>query len=73
MNQIIRFYFQDPNDIALINRLLSEQNEFVLSCIDVYESDRDQENLVENLVRIVNKSRQMGVNSSEQLTHNFFH
>ena len=42
-------------DIEVLRKLIAEENEFVFSSFDVYESDRDQSELVDSLMRAINK------------------
>ena len=44
-------------DIEILKKLISEENEFVFSAFDVYESDKDQGELVDSLMRAINKNR----------------
>jgi hypothetical protein len=43
--------------LDLLNQLILEENEFVLSCFEVFDSDRDYENLIDSLQRILNKHK----------------
>jgi len=49
LNSLTRYHFKDKDDIELLNRLITEENEFVLSCFDVFDSDKDHENLIDSL------------------------
>lgn len=42
-------------DIEVLQKLIAEENEFVFSAFDVYESDRDQNELVDSLMRAIHK------------------
>jgi hypothetical protein len=55
VNSLAKYHFNDKDDVDLLTRLINEENEFVLSCFDVFDSDRDYENLIDSLQRIVNK------------------
>lgn len=44
-------------DIEILKKLISEENEFVFSAYDVYESDKDQTELVDSLLRAINKKK----------------
>jgi hypothetical protein len=55
VNSLAKYHFNDKDDVELLNRLINEENEFVLSCFDVFDSDRDYENLIDSLQRILNK------------------
>jgi hypothetical protein len=60
VNSLTRYHFKDKDDIELLNRLITEENEFVLSCFDVFDSDKDHENLIDSLQRILDKYRAQG-------------
>lgn len=60
VNSLTRYHFKDKEDIDMLNRLIQEENEFVLSCFDVFDSDKDHENLIDSLQRILDKSRNLG-------------
>lgn len=49
MNSLTRYHFTEKEDIELLNKLIQEENEFVLSCFDVFDSDKDHENLIDSL------------------------
>jgi len=61
VNNIASTYTQDREDIELLQKLIEYENEFVLSAFDVFESDQDQENLLDSLLRIVAKYKRMGI------------
>ena len=42
-------------DIEVLKKLIADKNEFVLSAFDVFESDRDQAELVDSLMRAIKK------------------
>ena len=60
VNSLFRYHFKDKDDIELLNKLIQEENEFVLSCFDVFDSDKDHENLIDSLQRILDKCKSMG-------------
>jgi hypothetical protein len=37
----------------MLNKLIQEENEFIISAFDVYDADKDTENLVDSLFRIL--------------------
>lgn len=43
------YHFSNKDDIELLNRLIQEENEFVLQCFDAFDSDKDHENLINRL------------------------
>ena len=49
VNSLTRYHFSSRDDIELLSKLIQEGNEFVLSCFDVFESDKDHENLIDSL------------------------
>ena len=58
MNSLARYHLGgDPDDVQLLNKLVQEENEFILSCFDVFESDKDHDNLIDSLRRILEKSK----------------
>jgi hypothetical protein len=57
VNSLARYHFTDPLDVQLLEKLIQEENEFILSIFDVFDSDQDHENLIDSLQRIVEKSR----------------
>ncbi len=61
VNSLARYYFSDPEDIKLLQMLIQEENEFILSTFDVFDSDQDHENLIDSLQRIIEKSKTMGL------------
>jgi hypothetical protein len=61
LNHLARYHFTDPDDILLLQKLIHDENEFMLSTFDVFESDKDHENLIDSLQRILDKSKTMGL------------
>ena len=61
MNSLTRYHFKDQEDIQVLQKLIHDENEFMLSAFDVFESDKDHENLIDSLSRILEKSKQMGI------------
>ena len=72
VNSLARYHFTDPNDLQLLNKLISEENEFVLSCFDVFESDKDHDNLIDSLHRIIEKSKAMGIHINSMTASSFY-
>ena len=72
MNSLARYHFSDPSDLQLLNKLIQEENEFVLSCFDVFDSDKDHDNLVDSLRRILEKSKAMGLHPNSMTASSFF-
>jgi hypothetical protein len=60
VNSLTNYHFGDKEDIELLNKLIQEENEFVLSCFEVFDSDKDHENLIDSLQRILKQSKAMG-------------
>mmetsp|Transcript_2351 Transcript_2351/g.3551 ORF Transcript_2351/g.3551 Transcript_2351/m.3551 type:complete len:86 (+) Transcript_2351:1380-1637(+) len=63
INSLSIYHFNDKEDIDLLNKLIQEENEFVLSCFDVFDSDKDHDNLIDSLQRILEKFRSQGYSS----------
>jgi len=57
VNSLTRYHFAQKDDYELLNRLIHEENEFVLSCFEVFDSDKDHENLIDSLQRILDKTK----------------
>jgi len=53
VNSLATFYIQDKNDVELLQKLIEKEDEFVMAAFDLFESDKDQENLLDTLIRIV--------------------
>ena len=70
--EFVTKYMRDRDDIALLQRLIEDENEFVLSAFDVFESDKDQENLLDTLVRIVNKYKRLGISKNSVTAAAFY-
>ena len=52
--------------------MIKEDNEFILAAFDVFKSDKDQENLLDTLQRIVNKYKKMGITNSSVIASGFY-
>jgi hypothetical protein len=50
-----------------------DENEFILSTFDVFDSDQDHENLIDSLQRILDKSKSMGVHLKSVQASSFYH
>ncbi len=72
LNQLARYHFTDPDDIQLLQKLIHDENEFMLSTFDVFESDKDHENLIDSLQRILDKSKTMGLHLQSVQASSFF-
>ena len=55
MDSFVKENLIDNEDIDILQKLIAQENEFVFSAFDVYESDRDQAELVDSLMRAINK------------------
>lgn len=64
VNSFAKTYIRDKEEVALLQKLIEDENEFVLSAFDVFESDKDQENLLDTLLRIVGKYKRMGLSKN---------
>ena len=65
VNSMAEYHFTDKEDLDLLNKLIQEENEFVLSCFAVFDSDKDHENLIDSLQRILDKSKASGAHSNK--------
>jgi hypothetical protein len=72
VNSLTNYHFADKEEIELLNKLIQEENEFVLSCFDVFDSDKDHENLIDSLQRILKQSKAMG-NHYQKITPQSFY
>jgi hypothetical protein len=72
VNSLTKYHFKDREDIELLNRLINEENEFVLSCFDVFDSDKDHENLIDSLQRILDKYKLNGFQFQRITPNSFF-
>jgi len=72
VNTIAATYMQNREDIELLQRLIEDENEFVLSAFDVFESDKDQENLLDTLTRIVAKFKRLGISKDSVTAASFY-
>lgn len=55
VNTVVKNQIPDVEDIETITKLIGEENEFVFAAFDVFVSDRDEEELLDSLVRCVYK------------------
>ncbi len=51
---------------------MHDENEFILSTFDVFDSDQDHENLIDSLQRIIEKSKTMGVHLQSVQATSFY-
>jgi len=59
-------YLSDT-EINVLHRLIEEENEFVISAFDVYESDSNLKELVDTLSKIVNKAMTQKLNQKSNI------
>ena len=57
VNSLVKAHIPSEQDIELLNTLIAQENEFVFSAFDVFESDKDQEELLDSLLRAVARCR----------------
>ena len=57
IDSLIQFYI-DQQDWQIVHKLIKENNEFMLAAIDLFKSDKDQENLLDTIQRIVKREKQ---------------
>ncbi len=55
VNNLVRKRLRDDNLLLLLNKLILEGDELLYSTFEVFESDRDEEDFLDTLIRIVNK------------------
>ena len=55
VNSLVKEHLPFSEDIEVLNDLIAQENEFVFSAFDVFESDKDQEELMDSLMRAVTK------------------
>lgn len=72
VNSLARYHFSDPDDIQLLQKLIHDENEFILSTFDVFDSDQDHENLIDSLMRIIEKSKTMGLHLQSVTATSFY-
>ena len=56
----------------MLNKLIQEENEHVLSVFDVFDSDKDHENLIDSLKRILDKAKAHGLNYKKITPSSFY-
>ena len=57
LKTLTRIAFRSREEQEILQRLVQEENEHVLSCFDVFDSDKDQDSLIDSLQRIINKAK----------------
>ena len=57
IESFLRENLMNQEDIEVLRKLVGEENEFVFSAYDVYESDKDQNELIDSLIRAINKRK----------------
>jgi hypothetical protein len=57
LKTLTRIAFRSKEEQQILQRLVDEENDHVLSCFDVFDSDKDQDSLIDSLQRIINKTR----------------
>jgi hypothetical protein len=65
-------YIKEKEDMSLLLKLVEDENEFVMAAFDVFESDMDNENLVDTLKRIVKKYKRMGLSKNSVKAGGFY-
>jgi hypothetical protein len=61
VNSLAEYYFRDPNDVKLLSKLIQDEDAFIMPTFEVFESDRDHENLIDSLQRILTKRKAQGL------------
>jgi hypothetical protein len=72
VNSLAEYYFRDPNDVKLLQKLIQEEDVFIMPIFEVFESDRDHENLIDSLQRILTKRKAQGLNLNSVTAHAFY-
>lgn len=72
VNMLARYHFRDPDDVQLLQKLIQDENELILAVFDVYESDNNHENLIDSLMRILEKSKAMGIHMQSITATSFY-
>jgi len=72
VNSLARYQFTDHDDVQLLQKLIHDENEFILSTFDVFESDKDHENLIDSLHRILDKSKDLGLQVNPAAATSFY-
>eukprot|EP00801_Mesodinium_rubrum_P000233 Mrub_00233.p1 GENE.Mrub_00233~~Mrub_00233.p1 ORF type:complete len:1316 (+),score=284.44 Mrub_00233:563-3949(+) len=62
LNGLFNDKYLSSTEINVLHRLIEEENEFVISAFDVYESDSNLKELVDTLKKIVNKAMSQKIN-----------
>ncbi|CAG9330206.1 unnamed protein product [Blepharisma stoltei] len=70
VESLVKANLPSKEDIDILNNLIADENEFVFSAFDVFESDRDQEELIDSLLRAIKKQKK---NNKEPLPSNSFY
>ena len=60
-------FLKDELEIEILNHLIKIEDEVLFSTFDVFESDRDEEELVDTVIRILNKQKQKRQNESNKV------
>lgn len=53
INTLVRDRLKDDSDIKLLNKLAMQGDELLYSSFDVFESDRDEEDFIDTIKRIL--------------------
>eukprot|EP01017_Pseudomicrothorax_dubius_P044527 TRINITY_DN7537_c0_g1_i3.p1 TRINITY_DN7537_c0_g1~~TRINITY_DN7537_c0_g1_i3.p1 ORF type:complete len:1239 (-),score=274.19 TRINITY_DN7537_c0_g1_i3:62-3778(-) len=67
MNTVVRQHIKNERDLEILNRLICEGEEKIYSAFQVFESDRDQDDLLDTLLRIINHYKGHKSKSKEKL------
>ena len=57
VHSLVRFYINDKKDVEILEKLIDKEDEMLMAAFDLFESDRDQENLLDTLIRLINHSK----------------
>lgn len=68
LNNLFNDKYLSDTEINVLHRLIEEENEFVISAFDVYESDSNLQELVDTLKKIVNKAMSQKINQKSNIS-----
>jgi hypothetical protein len=72
VNSLAEYYFRDTQDVKLLQKLIQEEDAFIMPIFEVFESDRDHENLIDSLQRILSKRKAQGFNLNSVTANAFY-
>jgi len=73
VNTVVKDQLPDPDDLQVLKKLIVDENEFVFAAFDVFVSDRDEEELLDTLMRWVLKAKRVRLEETEALNTSSFY